>query len=394
MTVHIYALYHLDFTGDRNQVRGVAASLKSQFRRRGIKTLIEEIKEKNFKLPSNNKDCYIVTAGSHGLEIAKKIKKESPKERVIWSGHQPFKALDSGVLPNIVALPQGTCDTDLKENLKGRTKLILTDGVPHVVSADTVAADVEKVGTLVPRNGQKMVGIILGGDAPAPDGMRFFDEADARRCAGLIAAQLKTMQNSVVHVTNGPRTGSHDHKTGQRLDPCPHRIGQQDAITRVFVGALKEQLGEAIPIHVHDFQFAHLPSAYKPLLDAVRRTRGVLFVPSESTSMVTESQYVRQGGADVVVYSVSSENPSHTAHMNATYQHGCCQILQKGGQMKAYTQDVMRHAPLAADAIAKEVIRPWCLPLRLASVASLAALGLFSLSRRPLSGPHNNPTLT
>lgn len=383
MTIQIDALYHPDFLGDRNQVRGVASALREQLREKGITAEIREVIIGDYQPIKDERPRIILTAGPRGLDAAIALKKQLPTQRVIWSGHQPVEVLGrSDLLPDIVALPEGTCPEPLMKQLQKKTVFLETSGVPHAVNAQTVAADVLSVGSLMPEDGQKVVGIILAGDAPSEDGMRFFDEADARRAAGLIASQLRDMSNIVVRITNGPRTGLHDSKTGETVEPNPHRTGAQDKVTRVFVEVLKEALGDNIDCHVHDFQFAKLPSAYKPILDAVRRSKGCLFCSSESTSMVTESQYVQKGGAEVVVYRVSSENPAHAAHLEAAHKQGYCQVLEEDGRMRPYRYSASASKPLAAERVANDVYQRFFQArrhLRAVSFGCLAVAGLFSV---------------
>jgi hypothetical protein len=130
-----------------------------------------------------------------------------------------------------------------------------------------------------------------------------------------------------------------------------------DAVTQAFVDRLFE-LSHRKP-ELYDFQFSCLPSAYKPLLHALRASdHGVLFCPGESTSMVTEAlgYLPREKVMIMDVPEVMSE--AHYGHLSEVIKMGGVRILRPDGGMGIASDELSKPAEMtAALHIAKEFLK-------------------------------------
>ncbi|QDP71455.1 hypothetical protein FOG18_02115 [Legionella israelensis] len=318
----IFLLTNTNFVGDNNQLKGIQLAIQTKLKEQ---CEFQQIEESEFDVNSLGEKDIVLVSGSHGLIIADQIKQSKPGTKIVWSGHQYFDEFNSiKYFPDIVALP-GTALLEIdKTEIKKRAKLIVTAGVSHCVNDQTVTEDHAKFKGDLPEHAQypKQVGIILAGDAPTAEGkMMFFTEENARKQAVIISSRLKAKgydtTDTAIMITNGPRTGKHNPDTGNVHNPEPHRSGEVDASSKAFLDAINEEMSQS-QVFFYDFQFADLkngPSAYKPMIKQVADSQtGLWFVPSESTSMVTESSFFLEKGIPVVIYHPSSENPAHLAH--------------------------------------------------------------------------------
>jgi hypothetical protein len=225
-----------------------------------------------------------------------------------------------------VALPETAVSQKQAALVHKNATLELTKGVAHCVKDKTVKADAERFQGALPYVTEETtcLGIILAGDAPTTSGeMRCFGPDDAVKQAQHIAHHIKSNllwhDQTVIMVTNGPRTGKHDPITKQPYDPDPHRSHTLDASSKAFLEELGRQLEiDTDKIYFYDFQFDALktgPSAYKPMMHVLARSqKSYWYVPCESTSMVTESTHLSAKGVEVIVYHPQSENATHLTH--------------------------------------------------------------------------------
>lgn|GEM_PF-6642193 len=315
----VLALTNPAFVGDNNQVLGITAAMRA----RDASTSV--INEADLNIDELSPDTLIVAAGDHGLRIIDAIKNKRPEILALWSGHQFFDDFQSIThWPNTLALPKTAVSEEHKLFIaQHKTRLELTDGVAHNVHLGTIRDDMNRFKGTFPLTERYpvQIGIVLAGDAPTASGeMRFFGPDDARKQAQFIAQHIKRQnvwsEKTAIMITNGPRTGKHNAETGEIYSPDPHRSGEVDASSSAFIEALSHEL-QAKPeqISFYDFQFANLPSAYKPLMfDIMINERSMWFVPCESTSMVSESTWLVERCVDVVVYHPASENDAHLRH--------------------------------------------------------------------------------
>lgn len=312
------------FMGDFNQIEGISAALPEQ-----IERLV--LDEDHFSTESITTADLVFASGDHGLSIIEQLKKQSLMAQMIWSGHQYFPALDSlrqsGHLPNIVTLPITAITLKQARTLKKHCHVELTQGVAHCINEDTLTKDCKVLRDMLPyQNNAHYVGIVIAGDvaiSPAP--IRYYTEAEARKNAMEIVDHLKrhnlVKANTMIFVTNGPRTGQYDPKTGQERQTNPHRGLFKEPISAAFVEVLDQAFPE-LPIHFYHFRYGD-PSAYKPMMQRLAESgNGIWYVPSESSSMVTESAYLAEKNIPVMVYCPSTANETHLSLVGSCRQLG------------------------------------------------------------------------
>ncbi|MCX7123073.1 MAG: ELM1/GtrOC1 family putative glycosyltransferase [Gammaproteobacteria bacterium] len=363
MNIHLIIIHSGENVGDKNQSLGIATALATE-QSSGVVTR-EECSAKDQSIDALNakiaavlhegKQLILISAGSSGLSVLHALKQAFPDVKSIWSGHQVFAEVglfESAAAPDVMAFPKHQ-QSYIPEYLKAKTQLVLTDGVPHNLSASTIEADraafMSKRRTL-PEFMKKTAVVILPGDAPDMRGMeKIFTPENALALAERVH---RLYPEYAFAVTNSPRTGKY-------LDPInAHRAGGIDPVTEAFVKRLAELSG-CTPA-LYDFQFASLPSAYKPLLYAVKTSAGsILLCPGESTSMVTETlgYLPREKVVIMEVPEVMSE--AHHEHLTEVSRMGGVQILESAGTVGQSTAIVTEPSTeLAASQIAKRFIAP------------------------------------
>lgn len=323
----IFLLTNPNFVGDNNQLIGIQLAIQAKLKNQQCE--FQQIKEADFNVELLVNKDFVFVSGSHGLLLAEAIKRHHSNHQVLWSGHQYFSEFSSiQHLPDIVALPETALSENQKTELMKRTKLIITSGVAHCINDNTVDEAHANFERKLPPHSQfpKQVGIILAGDAPEPNGqMKYFTEDNAKDQAALIATYLITNEyhqiDTAIMITNGPRTGKYSSDTGSIRNPEPHHNNLTDPVSEAFIETFRKMVVHS-EIFFYDFQFDR-PSAYKPMIKQVAESRtGLWIVPSESTSMVTESSYLLEKGQSVVIYHPSSENSVHLAHFTDILTHG------------------------------------------------------------------------
>jgi len=285
-------------------------------------------------------DCVVVIASGSGQGLAGTLG-NAPKHRGLitaFTGHQlSSDLLSSKQLPDVVALPNSTVGDAEAAVLTERTRLVRTKGVPHSFTDSAVAQAVAAYGAKghppLPAIDHDTIVVVLGGDAPDMAGqLRRFSETDARALARRIAAiESKRPDGGCcrVIVTNGPRTGRHD-ESGKVRDPDPHRSGHPDVVTQAFV----TEIGQHMSVDgLLDFQFAALPSALMPLVDAFRRAPagGRWHLGGESSSMV--SQLGSLLGSALVIDEIPSMSEAHHSHVAEHAEMVGATILREDGTL-------------------------------------------------------------
>lgn len=348
----IHVLLNKDFKGDNNQAKAVGQALKASLDKSDPDVeLVEGLEDAVSIVEEADTKHYVITAGDHGLAKASELKGSGAKALYITTAHMHFDLmteLDAKLMPDVLALPQGVLSDAQRAALNPKTRLVETFGVPHGINEKSLLEATKELeffkGDAFKQN---VVGIMLAGDAPDGDEIRFFTPEEAEEKAARIYQATKAHyakldkvfdENTLFFVTNGPRTGKHNYVTKALLDPNPHETDVLDATSFAFTDALRK-LMEADGLNPGQLMFEDFKSgkasAYKPMLRFLIDTQGLYFVPAESTSMVTEASHPASQGVTVVAYRPGSENPSHTAHLDQCYEMGLLAILESDGELKA-----------------------------------------------------------
>ncbi len=367
MNIHLIMIHNGENVGDKNQSLGIISALL-EFKSDAMHMTHEEFSSKTqamellhgkmVTLLSEGIQLVLVSAGSSGLIVLHALKQCYPSVKSLWSGHQVFKEIDlfeHALMPDLMAFPKHQ-EPYIPEFLKAKTRLVLTDGVPHNVSDSTIASDLklcEERGIPLPMLAKKTAVIILPGDAPDVTGV---DKLFTGKHAVLLADRIHACYSDYhFAVTNGPRTGKH-------LDPLAHRTGLVDSVTQAFSDRLAELSGRKPAIY--DFQFSSLPSAYKPLLHAVKTGDDhILLCPGESTSMVTETLGYLPREKVVILEVPEVMNEAHYGHMLEMIKMENVRTLNPSGLVcVTSTKSSESKGELAATQIAREYYKDLSAP--------------------------------
>ena len=118
------------------------------------------------------------------------------------------------------------------------TQIIPTIGVAHNLTPDLIQKEYEAHKQDLPKS-NKYIGVILGGDAPTPEGkMLYYTQKEAQQLAAYLAGQVKWRKLHLL-ILNGPRTGKYNPQTHEMIKES-HRNGNIDTVTTAFVAELKK----------------------------------------------------------------------------------------------------------------------------------------------------------
>lgn len=401
----LHALEDDAHLGDKHQVQAVAQALlkRLQIEQPSSDITVQNESEAEFSLGASEEEAIhiVLCSGSHGLLKVQELKAQHPEVSTVWTGHQYFEEIDKAhILPDVMQFPQGVLAAKQRESLEGKTTLLEALGVPHKVTAENIEAvdlDDFTVGGEVSfldeyMSASRVIGVMLAGDAPDASGkMKYFTPEDATKKAQHIFAKVKEVgldDKTLFWINNGPRTGSHDYEqdppTQYEADNNYHtwKLGETpvyDPVTKAFKDELERLLqGENLDTeHCVDlFPFLKLyaerdakpeiVSGYLPLMKMLSLRQASLvidarnpdyyFVPSESTSMVTESNFLVAKGVNVVAYRPESESDAHEAHLQTLYDQGGLGVLQKDGSYNEPDTRVASNMVLATECIVATVV--------------------------------------
>lgn len=333
----IIVLHNNKNIGDRNQSLGIADELQQLLIKQGEKEVTVEVTDNVIQFDNSTlmetlarkEKLVLISAGDFGLATLPAYH-HFPHVKTIWSGHhifEQFKTLND--LPDVISLPAHTQEEAKEVAALSAKSIIFTDGVAHNVTEQSIHGDMQKfqnAGRDLPDCSQSAV-VILPGDAPDETGkLKAFTKSDAQALAEQIFAQTQQLGLNRLIVTNGPRTGKH-------LAPeTAHRDNTVDGVTQAFCDKWQQLSGTQAELH--DFQFHNLPSAYKPLLHSLQQnSESVIFVPGESTSMVTECIGTLPR-SQVFICEVNCMSSTHHHHLETVKRQGGIQVLRSNGQLE------------------------------------------------------------
>ncbi|MBW8308750.1 MAG: mitochondrial fission ELM1 family protein [Candidatus Paracaedibacteraceae bacterium] len=366
---HVFILTKPEAVGDYNQLLGIKNSLQPiapeatsflEFRVTDLDPMIKTIR--NLPESGTQEKIIILSVGDYGIDAFKKIKAEinNPHIRYVLSSHQLtdkiFLERDN---IDLIALPAHAISKDFEKEFKKEnvSKIIPTIGVAHNLNKQQIeAAYEENKDKILPLKAcKKYIGVILGGDAPdSSNKMHYYTAEEAVRLADHVAGLAKR-ENAVILATDGPRTGKHNPTNGQVNEKVHTEQGELDAVS----GAFQLKLSQHLPPDQFKFYgFIHgKPSLSKAIFGAVVKTQGKIFIPSESTSMISEG--IDSMGKDMmVVYPTNSMNDTHKAHVKLEQQHGRITLLDD-----KFQENSLSTQPSPINESAAQVIAHAILPL-------------------------------
>jgi hypothetical protein len=138
-------------------------------------------------------------------------------------------------------------------------------------------------------------------------------------------------KETCILVLNGPRTGKYDLDKNEI--PAIHRKGNSDHITKFF----EHQLAMYGVNHMKVFDFQHntpenqewvLPyNSFELVVGALRATNGMILIPGDSTSVISEAIDMLPLGK-VIVYETSAMNEVHKTHLVSELAMGRISVLE------------------------------------------------------------------
>ncbi len=362
----VYLLSNHDNAGDHNQVLGIADALEKMSKEKptvqdlNIKTaLSDEIKDGVEKDVPKEK-VFVIGAGEGGIDGIKDLVAHPQNLLICLTSHMFLERYkDPAVLSKVdyIALPSHA----LKQNpeLIGN-KLIETTGVAHNRQADALDKAYAEWGPKELPSCKTYLGVILGGDAPTPPptkDINFFTKDDAIKLADYVS---KNAKDTCILVLNGPRTGKYDTSKNEVL--TVHRNGVSDPITEIFQKRLKDNGVKTIKV----FDFQHntpenkkwvLPyNSFDLVAGALKATEGgILLVPGDSTSMISEAIDILPPKT-VLVYKNGAMNEIHEAHVNSELNAGRVSVLENYQTITAPAPDSGKSKFSAAQIIAEKLL--------------------------------------
>ncbi|PJB72209.1 MAG: hypothetical protein CO093_03535 [Alphaproteobacteria bacterium CG_4_9_14_3_um_filter_47_13] len=324
--------------GDNNNASGICYDINSEQATFPVTSI--NIEDPNALQTACKPDDFtiLIGAGNQCLAPLQTIKEALGDQcHTIWSGHQIFDELTS-FLPFIdtMALPSHTIEPAFKNKLPSSCSLIETIGIPHNLRAADLEQEFKKW------NGRLQIDrpcllVMLGGDAPEPDGtMKFYKEDEAYRL-GIASGKMAQDEGYHLIAANGPRTGKHNPVTGEVRQAAHrpenlHHEEASDPVSEAFLKGLKESGIKETDYIFEDFRFlpkengGGVRSVYKPALQAVIKSGGKIIMAGESTSMVTECCDMTPSGS-VYIVNNSAMNNTHHRHIDTVEKSGAARVL-------------------------------------------------------------------
>ena len=333
MQFKIHLLINPQFLGDHNQALGIKTALEKQYGFKIIKikewndSEDEALTSLNDELKSDTQSQNIlICIGEHGLQALQKIKRHSNTKMLsIYASHQIFPNLKVTTDKiDILALPTHVIDAQFLQDIsKPHLRLVQTVGVAHNFDG----TELDKFYCAWQREFQPIqssdhyIGVILGGDAPEPDGtMRYFTAKEAKALGTFLAKLSQENNNPFLLITNSPRTGKYNPESKEVQ--TVHMGGALDETSKALLEELKSH---DIKNQFFDF-IGGKPSAYKPILRALQKQNSIAVVTGDSTSMISEMGDLL-ASKPLYIVNVGSMNDAHKAHVHSVNQAGYAHLV-------------------------------------------------------------------
>lgn len=377
----LYLVSNHDNPEDYKQAKGIAnafenlSSEKVSIKDLDAKTLDSLAVKDKLERDLSKEKVIFIGAGEGGIATITDLPKDPNLVTCLVSSAALEQYEDKALLEKVdfIALPTHVA-SDVKEKL-GK-KLIETTGVAHNRRPDMTTYDEYKK-ELPPAD--LYLGVYLGGDTSTDTKeVKFFTEDDATRLADYVIAKAEEINQRgltpCVLVLNSQRTGKHGIDGKELL--TVHREGKADHITELFANKLAVK---GIEYKIFDFQHntpenEEWVSAYNTfdlVAGAVRTTKGKMFVPAESTFVISEAIDVMPSESidtippgKVLVYYNTSMNDGHRAHLVNEKDTGRVSILENYENITP-ASDATEVKPSASKVIAQQLIKrasaeaPW-----------------------------------
>ena len=365
---HIIALTDDVHKGDNDNALAVQASLADSYKQEGYAIAlnqynIAEIDALTAHIKQNREEGHIIIgAGSQSVEPLLKLD-GLPNVVTSWSGHQAATILMEGDAINkidSIHLPRYAMPQQLRTQ---RNKVVETmHGVPNAKTAAnflTAFKQAHENGLKIPQ-AESYITVVLGGDAPdagyeraSPEEkknhLHHFTVEEAWNLGKKVAWEAER-ENAVVLVTNGPRTGKYDAEGKPKTNPGT----QDDPFLQAFEqGFQLNHPGTMAEPKLVKYDFHKGERAYDAIMGAAILKDGAVFLPGESTSMLTEAVECCNPGK-VVAYKTNAMNETHERQSDILFNAGL--IHKADADAIIHTPHITHRRPeRAADTVAKHV---------------------------------------
>jgi hypothetical protein len=339
----------------RSQLLGLKSDFEiSEYNLQNLEELVHNIK-------TSQEKSILIAAGTYGIEAIKLLKSNkdiSDKVLAIHVFHQMIDSKENGQFAvlktgnqdgaDIIALPSHVLNENLLKRFESsKTKLIQTIGVAHKTTKEDIKKSYDEHKNILPES-SKYLGIILPGDAPDSAGrIKYFTTEDATKLVGNI---FKKFPDYFLLISNGPRTGKHDTKTGEISRN--HIDNIMDPVTKQFITILDQN---KIKYKLFDFQRG--TSSYKNLIfGTISHSKdNIMLIPGESTSLISEAVDLIPSD-QVVIYSNVAMNDNHKKHIMSEFEAGRASIMDIEGNIGPMQRQGQKSLPAKA-LIAQGIIK-------------------------------------
>lgn len=317
ININVYALSVVtisnpDNIGDQNALNGF---LKKNFPNQEIiRTNYQPNRVQDILFHLNQKPTEaLVAIGDQTIETLLKL--PTNKIKTIYLSHTLTSNVEKLInVVNQIVLPQHTLNDSFLEKIKNSsTNLEAHLGVYHDLDAKTALSEYQKYKSELPNLPTKSLVVILAGDVFEDDDVAFFTKESAIRLARTIRELVLKSKGNIL-ILSAPRTGKFDPKTKKALIKKDDEI---DPVTQAFV----DELNRGLPLDFALFPFQKdKPSLYKAIIGLLLKKGGDIWVPGESTSMISETLDVIPHS--VTIYAHEAMKPHHHDHIKAEIKSG------------------------------------------------------------------------
>ncbi|MBN8827257.1 MAG: hypothetical protein J0H68_00945 [Sphingobacteriia bacterium] len=330
----LIALINTANSGDVDHTRGVMNVLYGRLEPNyNIEKIEMDVKDKEAKSFSNeleSNDFFIskyknfnkvvtYAAGETSLNHLIEFKDKFPKTHIIFGAHQFFKSLISSNLPNIdmLVMPKYAINSEQESIIKQYgVKLSGTFGIPHSSTLKKLRESFEQRKSTIPES-KKYLLVVLGGDAPTPEGIiKYYTKDEAIYLAQIVASKAK--EGYYVLVTNSGRTGLHNPFTKEKLAVHDESVVNEykiDEITTAFCKKLEQNKVEFRLFDFKKLKTGQYDSSFDALLYTVsNNSESIAILPAESSSMITKTSDFLKADK-LVVYNNNAVNQVHEAQV-------------------------------------------------------------------------------
>ncbi len=290
------------------------------------------------EIPRDNPEAIFISSGAYGIRAFRMLRERDKTQGIfVYVSHQIIgnddpSSIQLKSLVNIadfIALPHHVFEVNdpwveaLKKAIEGsKTHLLEVTGVVHNMHAEDILKAVAEHGKTMPVAKKYML-VILGGDVQNNDGKTwtYYTPQEAEKLAEYVNAQMTSEPDLFVLITNAPRTGRFDPATGRDVN-FHEKGGPLDPVTAAFMKGFSDQTR----VQLYNFEKGE-PSFFKALLGLIQKKVGVVFVPGESTSMISQTIDNMSPGS-VTLYTHGAMKEIHEAHVADEFMAGRVSLLE------------------------------------------------------------------